>query len=87
MKKVKVTEINDYNYTLFDGEKTYIKNIELYSDRRIQVNDIIYISEKILNENNLFAFTNLFHDRVIELDDIIKIVSNDKEYYLQRIYG
>lgn len=87
MKKVKVMEINDYNYTLFDGEKTYIKNIELYSDRRIQVNDIIYISEKILNENNLFAFTNLFHDRVIELDDIIKIVSNDKEYYLQRIYG
>ena len=87
MKKVKVIKIDNYNYSLFDGKKTYVKNIELYSDEAIKVNDIIYISEKILKENNLFSFTELFHDKIIDRDDIIKVISDDKEYYLQRIYG
>ncbi len=87
MRKVIVTKIDNYNYTLFDGEKTYVKNIEVYSNKKIKVNDFIYISEKILNENNLFAFTDLFQDRNIEPSDLIKVISNCDEYYLQRIYG
>ena len=87
MKKVLVESINNYNYALFDGKKEYIKNIEIYSDKKIKVNDTIYISEKILNDNNLFAFTDLFNDNIIETDDIIKIVSGKEEYYLQRQYG
>ncbi len=87
MKKTVVIRIQDYNYTLYDGKKIYIKNIELYSNKKIKINDMIYISQKLLKENNLFAFSDLFQDKIIERDDIIKVVSNNDEYYLQRIYG
>ena len=87
MKKIKIIKIDNYNYTLFDGKRIYEKNIELYSDKKIKVNDILYISEKILKENNLFAFSDLFQDKNIEADDIIKVISNNDKYYLQRIYG
>ena len=87
MKKVVVTKIDDYNYSLFDGKRTYVKNIELYLNKKLKLNDIVYISEKILKETNSFAFTELFQDNIIEADDIIKVISDDKEYYLQRIYG
>ena len=87
MKKVKIIKIDNYNYTLYDGNKMYIKNIEFYSNHVPKVDDVIYISDKILNENNLMAFTDLFNDNLIESDDIIKIVSDKENYFLQRIYG
>lgn len=87
MKKVTIIKIDNYNYTLYDGNKMYIKNIEFYSNCAPKVNDVIYISDKILNENNLLAFTELFNDTIIESDDIIKIVSDKGNYFLQRIYG
>ena len=87
MKKVKVIKIDNYDYSLLGDDATYIKNIEIYSNKKLKINDIIYVSEKILNENNLFAFTDLFQDNIILKDDIIKVISKDDEYYLQRIYG
>ena len=50
-------------------------------------NDIIYLSEKILDENNLFTFAD-FNDRNnLKEEEIIKIISSDEKYYLIRHYG
>ena len=87
MKKVKILKIDNYIYTLYDGSKTYKKNIEIYSNNIPRVNDVLYVSDKLLNENNLMAFTDLFQDTIIDSDDIIKIVSDNDNYFLQRIYG
>jgi hypothetical protein len=88
MKKVIVKEINDYNYTLVDKDnKTYIKNIEFYSDYKPNINDVIYLDESILLETNLFAFDEIYDLKDIDKKDVIKIINNEKEYYFQRRFG
>ena len=87
MKKVKVIKIDNYKYILSDENEAFIKNIEIYSRYKLHVNDIIYMSKKIIEDNNLLAFTDVFQDNIIEIDDIIKVVSDEDKYYLQRIYG
>ena len=87
MKKVRIVKIDKYNYTLFDGNNYYIKNIEFNSQFKPNVNDIVYISKKILDEKNLFAFGDLYKDKNVTEEDIIKVVSSNNEYYLQRQYG
>ena len=87
MKKVKITNIKDSNYTLNDGNKNYILNIEFYSKYQPKVDDVIYLSEKILKGITLYTFDDLYNDDNVSVDDIIKIVSSENEYYLQRQYG
>ena len=88
MKKVIVKDIKGYDYTLVDNEdNTYIKNIEFYSDYKPMVNDIIYISEKILEEVNLYSFDYIYDTKNAKLEDMIKVVHEDKEYYFQRRFG
>ena len=88
MKKVIVKRIENYNYTMVDtNNNVYIKNIEFYSKYKPVVDDVIYFDDKILNEDNLYAFDEI-HDQIhVEMEDMIKIVHDDKEYYFQRIYG
>ena len=88
MKKVVIKDIKGYDYTLVDNEdNTYIKNIEFYSDYKPMVNDIIYISEKILEEVNLYSFDYIYDTKNVNLEDMIKVVHEDKEYYFQRRFG
>lgn len=88
MKKVKVVKIDNYDYTLVDFDNNiYEKNIEFYSSIKPSVGDIIYISESILNEVNLYAFDMLYTTSNVEIDDVIKLVHNKEEYYFQRVYG
>ncbi len=87
MKKVKIVEIGEYNYILDDGNKKYEKSIEFNSKYKPKINDVIYISENVLEEENLFAFGDLYNDKKVCEDDIIKIVSGNNEYYLLRLYG
>ena len=88
MKKLIIKEINNYDYTLIDEKgNIYNKNIEFYSEYKPQINDIIYVDDSIINEVNLYAFDEVYDTRNIDIKDIIKIVSNDKEYYFQRRYG
>lgn len=85
MKKVTVIEINGYIYTLEDEDnKRYKINIEFY-DTKIDIGDIIYLNEKVLKETNLYAYGPI-NERA-KIDDLIKIVKNDKNIYLQRYYG
>ena len=88
MKKLIIKEINNYDYTLIDQDNNvYVKNIEFYSKYKPQVNDMIYVDDSIINEVNLYTFDEVYNTRNIDIKDIIKIVSNDKEYYFQRRYG
>ena len=88
MKKLIIKERNNYDYTLIDEkENIYNKNIEFYSKYKPQVNDIIYVDESILNEINLYAFDEVYDTKNVNIKDIVKVVSNDKEYYFQRRYG
>ena len=88
MYKLIIQEINNYDYKLIDQDNNiYNKNIEFYSKYKPQVNDIIYVDESIINEVNLYAFDEVYDTRDVDIKDIIKVVSNDKEYYFQRRYG
>ena len=88
MKKVIIKKIENYNYTLVDSDNNvYIKNIEFYSNYKPIVGDTVYFDDKILNENNLYAFDEIYDQNNILVEDIIKIIHDDKEYYFQRRYG
>jgi hypothetical protein len=88
MKKTTIRKIEGYNYTLVDTDnKTYVINIEFYSKYKPQENDIIYFDDSILEEVNLYAFDEIYDTTNVSIEDIIKIVHDNKEYYFQRRYG
>lgn len=86
MKKVQILEIEDnYLYTLRDNDnKIYKKNIEFY-DTEVSIGDYIYLDDQILNEVNIFAYGPIIENN--EVEDLIKLIHNGKEIYLQRYYG
>ena len=88
MQKLIIKETNNYDYTLIDQDNNvYVKNIEFYSKYKPQVNDIVYVDNSILEEVNLYAFDEVYDTRNVDIKDIIKVVSNNNEYYFQRRYG
>ena len=88
MQKLIIKEINNYDYTLTDEKgNIYNLNIEFYSKYKPQVNDIVYFDDSILEEINLYAFDEVYDTRNVDIKDIIKVVSNNNEYYFQRRYG
>ena len=88
MKKVVIKEINNYDYTLVDSNnKVYIKNIEFYSEYKPSVGDIIYLDDGILNTTNIYSFDEIYDTSKVKMEDIIKVISKDKEYYFQRSFG
>lgn len=85
MKKVKVIKIDNYVYTLEDSDKLiYKKNFEFY-DTDISVGDYIYISDEVLDEENIYTYGPIIENN--DVNDLIKIIHNNKEIYLQRYYG
>lgn len=87
MKKVIINKIDGYDYTLIDNNRTYVKNIEFYSNYKPVIGDIIYLDDLILNENNLYAFDEVYDTTNAMLEDVIKVVHGSDEYYFQRRYG
>lgn len=88
MKKLIIQKINGYNYIVIDEKGTnYRLNVEFYSKYKPQVNDIIYVDDSIVKEVNLYTFDEVHDTKNIYIEDFIKVVSNDKEYYFQRRYG
>ena len=73
---LKAKNILDYN--------KYIKNIEFY-DVKLNIGDYIYISDDVLKETNIYTYGPIIENAREE--DIIKILSNDKEIYLEIYYG
>ena len=85
MKKVKVIKASKYDYVLEDNnKKQYNINIEFY-DTEVNEGDIIFVDDKVLEETNLYAYGPLLEEANIE--DLIKIVKDGKDIYLQRYYG
>ena len=85
MKKVKVIKVDNYVITLEDNnKKEYIKNIEFYNID-LKEGDIIYISDEVLEEDNIYTYGPVKEDAA--MDDLIKIIKEDKSIYLQRYYG
>ena len=88
MLKLIIESINGYNYTLVDNKNNRYKlNIEFYNFIP-NIGDIIYLNEKKLSENALYAFGQLNEKYTKrEEEDIIKIVHDKNIIYLQRYYG
>ncbi len=87
MEKVIIDEIDGFAYTLIDREGNhYNKDIELYDNLTLEVNDILYIDDGVL-KSNLLAFGKVGMDDKAQEDDLIKVIRKDKTFYLERRYG
>lgn len=83
IEKLKVIDIKGYDYILEkeNGERI-TKNIEIYDDKKLEINDYIYIPEPTLKDDMLQ------YGKIINKEnEIIKIVRKNDEFYLQRYYG
>ena len=95
---LKVVKIEDFNYMLLDSKQNIINlKLEFY-DCNIQIEDILIIDEKLLNniKNSLTAFgkiddvagkniSNINNNDV--LSEIIEVERNNDKIYLKRLYG
>ncbi len=85
MQKVRVVEKDNYDYILEGTKKEIYKiNIEFY-DVTVDVGDYIYLDDKVLEEVNQYAYGPIIDKNNVE--DLIKIVKDNDEIYLQRYYG
>ena len=90
MIKTEIISINnyDYDYVLSDGIDNYNLNLEFYDlDNKLNIGDIIYIPKKLLKDNSVYTYGKINKDKKENDDEYIKIISNNKEIYLQRYYG
>lgn len=83
--KLKVIDIDKYNYKLEYKNDILIKNIEFYSENKPDINNYIYISKNVLNENVLSYGKIKYFNNLNE--NILIIEKNDKKIYLERQYG
>lgn len=87
MKKLLVKDIKDNDYTLIDDfNNSYFVNMKFYIEYKLEIGDIIYLPKSILIETNSYAFGKIEPENK-NTEDIIKVVTNKKEIYLQRYYG
>ena len=95
MKKLMITKKDNYEYTLKDIDNNeYQFNIEFYNiEKNPEVGYYLYISEKILQENNDFLNFDILeseYGRKIESandDDIVALIMSGEKIYLKRVYG
>ena len=88
MIKTEIISINNYDYILSDGNNNYNLNLEFYDlDNKLNIGNIIYIPSKLLKNNSVYTYGKINKDRKENIDEYIKIISNNKEIYLQRYYG
>ncbi len=94
MVKLEVIKKERYIYTLKDEKsKEYILNLEILDmEKGLEVGDNIYISNELLKYSANYTFGNLdnmYGKSNISLNDIdvIKVVKDNEEIYLKRLYG
>lgn len=88
MIKLIVDNIENYNYTLKDeNNNLYELNLEFYDlDKRIKIGDTIYLPKQLLNEKGLYSF-GVIKRIDNNLEEYIKLIIDNKQYYLERYYG
>lgn len=85
---IEIISINNYDYTLTDGNNNYNLNLEFYDlDTKLNIGDIIYIPRKLLINNGVYAYGKIIKSEKQNIEEYIKIIYNNKEIYLQRYYG
>ena len=94
MKKLEIIKVDKYTYTLQDKNNN---NYELIIDfqnieEQPQSGNYIYIDETILESKNFYTFgkLNSEYGRKIENENdkyLIILETNNKKYYLKRLYG
>ena len=88
MIKTEIISINNYDYILSDGNSNYYLNLEFYDlDNKLNIGNIIYIPKKLLKNNSVYTYGKINENKKENTDEYIKIISNNKEIYLQRYYG
>ena len=88
MIKTEIININNYDYILSDGNSNYNLNLEFYDlDNKLNIGNIIYIPKKLLKNNSVYTYGKINENKKENIDEYIKIISNNKEIFLQRYYG
>ena len=90
MKRLKIIKKEEYNYTLEDDAlNKYDKNITFYNIDSPNVGDYLYMTDNVLKEVNIFSYGKIDDSNMdnISKDELIKVETKDKEYYLKRLYG
>lgn len=91
MIKLLIKSIEPYAYILSGEDKEYRLHLEFLGlEKKPTVGDYLYLPENIINEQNNYTFGligGIYAKKKDIKDDIIKVVGNDYEYYLQRYYG
>lgn len=88
MIKTEILNINNYDYILSDGNNNYNLNLEFYDlDNKLNIGDIIYIPSKLLINNGVYSYGKINGKENNNTNENIKIITNNKEIYLQRYYG
>jgi len=98
MIKLQIINRNNYLYELKDNDKRYSMNLEFLDiDENLKEGDYIFFSRELLDPkyegySTSYTFGNLenkYGKSNISIEDIylIKIVIDEKEIYLKRLYG
>ena len=91
MIKLEIISKDEYNnYTLKNNNKKYNLSINFYGDNIPNIGDFIYLPEQILKNINIYNFGPVNKknmNNILTEEEIMKVISKDKEYYLQRYYG
>lgn len=88
MIKLEIIDINYTDYTLVDDHgRQYIVNMKFYIDGEVKVGNIIYLPKKILKEVNSYAYGPIREQEKVEEEDLIKLITDKEELYLERYYG
>jgi len=79
--------VQDDIVTLQLSNKIIIKKNMLFYDIKPTIGSKIFMSNNIMKEVNIFQYGSIYDYNNINENEIIKIVKDEKEYYLQRYYG
>lgn len=99
MIKLEIEKIEGYIYTLKDETgKVYSLNLDFFEiEENIKIGDFIFFNEELLNKkydgySTSYTFGNLENkygksNILIDDIDVIRLITDDKEIYLKRLYG
>lgn len=99
MIKLQIVNVKDYEYNLKDENgNNYIINLEFFDiDEEPKLGDYIFLNKKLLDStyegySTSYTFGNLenkYGRKNVSIDDIdvIKLIINNSEIYLKRLFG
>lgn len=79
-----VDEIGDFYYIFVDKFNNHYRVLIEFIDVSIKVGDRVFLPSLVLREENIFTYGPIYDDNSSEY---IKVMSDGKEYYLERYFG